>query len=1658
MTLLKSSPLGQLRKIGIRQNHSFHKADSDLCEPSSVGLGLKVPLASESSFTPRTRPHSSLGYPAAAPSLIADLSLHHDGQKTLLRSPSNSDSTFSSFDNEVQPRSYDPDPLGLHLVLDHPHAAGDIIFVHGLGGSSKKTWSWKRDVHNFWPEWLQQEDGFPAHRIFTYGYNSNFKGVGTNLNITDFAKDLLFQMLVYSTESEVDCVPIGTLPIILVAHSMGGLVMKKAYVLGKHDEQYAHIIPMIRAMMFFATPHKGAHYAKILNNILSTSLLGASPKAYVGDLDTQSRALQDINEQFRTSCADLRLFSFYETFATSLWIKSALIVEKESATLGYPQELSNHLNADHHTICKFENSRDGNYISVQRMLRLWASELFQSSDLAKAGETHLRNEGEPLTHVRRRSSTSGLAKNIEAVMGVRERAEDDFDALRAKTKTGTCQWLTQRPDFQQWSEATEHTQSPIIFWLIGLPATGKTILASYVIHSLMSYGFNKTTQYHFFRASHQNKRTAAYCLRSIASQLAFCNDEFRAKLLDMHEETGLSFSSRDQNFTAIWEKVFEGIIFKMRLKPLYWVLDALDEVDIPTSFINSLVKIRSLTPIKIFITSRPTRIPSGPAACGTQIFTSFLSQDDTRGDIRVYVHDAVSEALPDDEQQMRDDIMDQVLSKAKGSFLWVKLALKSLRDNWHTQEDICKTLTEVPEGMENLYVQMLEKVESQSPRLQAMAKRILTWTACSWRPLTIAELQTAMEPEFTGFVRLQETITQICGNFISVDNNKVSLVHLTARQFLLNSREGAPAFVAPEHGHEHIACVCLKYLCNEKWKRIFKSIGNSTSLVKNASPGQNRLLLAEDGNPLLSYSVCYYAFHVSKAPLDSEKLQEALTDFFARYCLSWIEAIALSGNMRYLTRSAKFLKAYAKRMSRRPVINRLDSLSLKDSGSDDSRIMRLWATDFIRIVGKFGPNLIQSPSSIHRLVPPFCPRSSMIGSMYSLYGPQARSISVTGLSSEGWDDCLASTGLGEEGAASQILATDAFFLTLVSSGGTVVVWHTETCEEVRKLRHGEYVSVMELGRSHSLLATAGSETYRVWDIASGRQLHQIEKPSRALIMMIAFGSAESELIVGLDDCTVICLDLETTKQKWQFTSPISGQHRGCPLIMTMSPDKSKLALSWRGKLPVVWDMYATASQQPFRCRGRDRMDALLSTLAMQWLPDSNSILILCHNTKLIQWHIYDEELREFDHVKPHEMAISLDGNLLLSNDHMGTISVHTFPRLSLIYQLANENEFIEKLAFSPDAQRFYDLRGAVCNVWEPDALVRPDESEFEDYGSSVATEPVIARDESSQSHITALACGFADNFYCAGREDGTVCIHSALDGRKVRKVCSHPSHSSVIRLAWSDSGKFLISADDAGRIIGKRVNLKAENVFAVFPVLDIRVDEPPQQFIFNKDENLLLISTPSLDRVWDLNSRQEIYSRAWNVDRGWRWVQHPSQSDLLIWIDPFMVYTFTWKDLEHADPPEYSASEQYPSMPTSSHGNDVLFAATTNNKQYVVYLSGTGKSETRLSSGVHMEILKISTLEDQHPHSLVSKCMTEVASQIKYLIGIYQDLVVFLDHDYWLCTWDIVAELQDVTRHFFLPKDWLNHSTLPMAILNDQGTLFCPKHGEVAIVRNGIRL
>lgn len=95
-------------------------------------------------------------------------------------------------DNSDLPSDNTKGPLGLTtLFAPGGKPIADLVFVHGLGGGSRSTWTKSQDSSLFWPqEWLPQDEGFKDVRIHSFGYNSNWEKEST-LNIHDFAKSLL---------------------------------------------------------------------------------------------------------------------------------------------------------------------------------------------------------------------------------------------------------------------------------------------------------------------------------------------------------------------------------------------------------------------------------------------------------------------------------------------------------------------------------------------------------------------------------------------------------------------------------------------------------------------------------------------------------------------------------------------------------------------------------------------------------------------------------------------------------------------------------------------------------------------------------------------------------------------------------------------------------------------------------------------------------------------------------------------------------------------------------------------------------------------------------------------------------------------------------------------------------------------------------------------------------------------------------------------------------------------------------------------------------------------------------------------------------------------------------------------------------------------------
>src|SRR5688500_6896831 len=86
-------------------------------------------------------------------------------------------------------------------------------------------------------------------------------------------------------------------PIILIGHSMGGLVIKKAYIASREHRVDPEFADRVQSIFFLATPHRGSDYASTLSNVLKISGF-LSSREYVEELITGSASIQRINEGF----------------------------------------------------------------------------------------------------------------------------------------------------------------------------------------------------------------------------------------------------------------------------------------------------------------------------------------------------------------------------------------------------------------------------------------------------------------------------------------------------------------------------------------------------------------------------------------------------------------------------------------------------------------------------------------------------------------------------------------------------------------------------------------------------------------------------------------------------------------------------------------------------------------------------------------------------------------------------------------------------------------------------------------------------------------------------------------------------------------------------------------------------------------------------------------------------------------------------------------------------------------------------------------------------------------------------------------------------------------------------------------------------------------
>ena len=177
--------------------------------------------------------------------------------------------------------------------------------------------------HVYWPRHLIPI-ALPTARVLVYGYDTNVRhSLGASISkntVYDIALDFL-----KSLEAERRSQPAR--PLIFVAHSLGGIVVKEAlrrsHGFESHHNHLHQIYESTAAIMFFRTPYKGADPRGLLQHIAEKVARAAGLTVNEQIVDTllpTLERLRELHDEFAPMARQKNwiIYSFQEQYGVQL--------------------------------------------------------------------------------------------------------------------------------------------------------------------------------------------------------------------------------------------------------------------------------------------------------------------------------------------------------------------------------------------------------------------------------------------------------------------------------------------------------------------------------------------------------------------------------------------------------------------------------------------------------------------------------------------------------------------------------------------------------------------------------------------------------------------------------------------------------------------------------------------------------------------------------------------------------------------------------------------------------------------------------------------------------------------------------------------------------------------------------------------------------------------------------------------------------------------------------------------------------------------------------------------------------------------------------------------------------------------------------------------
>ena len=1223
--------------------------------------------------------------------------------------------------------------------------------------------------------------------------------------------------------------------------------------------------------------------------------------------------------------------------------------------------------------------------------------------------------------------------NLVSLLDISDSSSDDLMDLENARNPGSCKWFIAKQEFTEWCFSSS-SLAPVL-WLSGNPGSGKSVIASRVINCLEEQNF--TCSYFFFKYRVEGKSSMGDCLRSLAYQMALNDEEVRKYLLTL-QASGFVLGKNDER--TIWRKLFVDGIFRLGFaRSHYWVVDALDECSRVQLFFSMMSKVDWSTSLRIFITSRNIQeIERGFSQFRQPITHVELLLSDTVDDIKSYILTRSGD-LPVKDDRSLISLTENILTKSRGSFLWVRLVLHELEITW-AEELVEEVLNEIPADMNLLYKKILDDLPKMS-RNTKLAKSILTWTVCALRPLTLLEMQSALKIDINETVQnLEKSISSICGQLIFIDHrSRIQIIHQTAADFLLKEDLCSEFSVKKVNGHGRLAVKCLEFLSGSH----FKAMKGRQQKLANTARQANEFVLAD-------YACTFFSDHLCKSSSLQSEPWDALTHFLSTNILLWIEHLAKTGDLSYITRAAINIKAYLTRRAEHfpPIGQQVQTVDA-------------WTVDLIRLSAKYRPYLLALPSSIYWLVPPMCPSESIIARKFA--SPH-RGLVVKGLKSKTWDDCL--TRFNYRDAIATAVASGGRLFGVGLSTGKIFIYQNMTGQAILNLDHLERVKALVFGFQDKVFASSSHQRVKIWDLSKGDLIWSVQTSHQ--VLAVAFANQNEFLMAATQDSFVTCWHIPDGDKSFRIQwydnlddEPNKVRKRPLPTHVLFSPDNHLLAVSYRGRPILLFDLESEiffgncVRESGLRSGGPETHYPIVS-MAFNPHPEGCLLIVSYGDGELTVYNPWDLEVqhRAFG-VSAHTLACSPDGRTLVTGSSSGTIQVFEFDgaaggNLTLIYRINAFEEGIKSLAFSNDSLRFLDIRGSQCRVWEPTVLVRKqvDDCDQSDISSPVAMLPkyLTMVEGEVTAEFTTIVCHPDGGVVFCGKEDGSIAAHFIQDDLESCVLYKH--NVKIISVVLGERKSILASVDESSRIIIRGI-VKAQAGWSATDLLvDQRFTESIDGLLLSPANDRLLVSGKTVDELWTTQG-QRVGSRIPVHQRNRKAILHPKEPASFILFETDVARIFSWAEFTELTAPDGVKLDQFnepnisPDTSCSYHGQGIVVKLSK--------LSGDHSSTEVVcwqTTTMHRDSKFITSLPG----------FEILGPIVEDIIAVIENRLLFLDVELWVCSLDLTtfAMNRECKRHFFIPTDWYCSSMGMLFQFTSRKDFVLAKRHELLIIQGGL--